>query len=62
MYITNVVFTGSEIRRVIERSGLPMETQSQLWNEFLSFASIEKRLGVIREDPHENSDDEHLFV
>lgn len=46
MLITNVIFTGSEIRKVIEKSGLGREAKSRIWASFLDYATIEKQLDI----------------
>jgi hypothetical protein len=59
--IENIIFTGEEIRKVVERSGLPNEIQMHIWASFVDYAHIDKRLNT---NSDEDSGDEHpnLFV
>lgn len=65
--INNVLFTGAEIRTVIERSSLPIEVRCQIWASFVDYAIVDKRLSieVTSKDSIESRDDDdepHLFV
>lgn len=45
--ILNVLFTGDEVRTVIERSDLPLEVKCHIWALFIDYATIDKRLNVV---------------
>ena len=68
MLISNILFTGAEIRKVIERANLPLEVQCKVWACFVDYATVDKRLNVslTSKDSITESDagDEHpvLFV
>lgn len=68
MMISNVLFTGAEIRRVIEKSDLSHNAKCQIWSYFIDYAINDKRLSlsITSVDSIEGRDagDEHpsLFV
>lgn len=64
MNIYNIIFTGSEIETIIQRSNLSDETQSQLWAMFEDYAHIDKRFNTNQTPNEHDAGDEHpiLFV
>jgi len=59
MNIRNVVFTGSEIETVIQRSKLSAEVQCQIWSMFVDFAHIDKRFVRVEMPNESDAGDEH---